>query len=181
MSRLLLGVGASASIHKACDLASGLSQKGHEVRVLETAHGAQLVSPQLFEALTGRPAALSEFGPQRQGAMDHIELARWAQAFVYAPVTAAGLSRLAAGAADDLIGTVILALAPQLPRLLCPAMNPTMYAHPAVVRNLAQCVEDGWQHMEPAPGRLACDEHGVGRLPEVSAILARVEKLLEGA
>lgn len=178
MSCILLAVGASASIHKACDLASKLSQAGHEVRVLQTAHAAQLVSPQLFEALTGQAGAVSEFGDERKGGMDHIELARWAQAMVYAPVTAAGLARLAAGAADDLIGTVALAIGPNVPRLVCPAMNPVMYAHPAVVRNVAQCVDDGWQLMDPVAGRLACDEDGVGRLPEVPDILARIAELL---
>ncbi|MFT7486297.1 MAG: phosphopantothenoylcysteine decarboxylase/phosphopantothenate--cysteine ligase [Candidatus Paceibacteria bacterium] len=178
MTCILLGVGASASIHKACDLASQLTQAGHNVRVIQTMHAAELVSPQLFEALTGQAGAVSEFGDARKQGMDHIELARWAEAFVYAPITAAGLARLAQGAADDLASTIVLALDPKLPKLLCPAMNPVMYAHPAVGRNIARCVQDGWQLMEPVNGRLACDEEGVGRLPEVPDIVARVNELI---
>jgi len=178
MSRLLLAVSASAAIHKACDLASKLTQAGHEVRVLQTSNAARLVAPQLFQALTGQSARVSEFGDEREGGMDHISLAHWAQAMVFAPVTAAALARLANGSGADLISTVALAMKRDVPRLLCPAMNPTMYSHPAVQRNVTRCCEDGWQLMVPAAGRLACDEEGPGRLPEVPEILDRVGELL---
>ena len=88
MSRVLLGVSASVALYKACDLASRLTQEGHEVRTVLTARAAELLSPQLFEAVTGQPAATSEFGPSRRGAMDHIELARWAELLLVAPCTA---------------------------------------------------------------------------------------------
>lgn len=180
MSRLLLGACASAAIHKACDLASKLTQEGHEVRTVLTERAAELVSPQLFEALTGEAARTSEFGAAREGGMDHIELARWAELLVVAPATAGTVGRLAQGLADDLLSTLALALEPAVPRLLCPAMNPVMYAHPAVRRNLEQLVEDGWQLLEPEAGRLACEEHGQGRLPEVSRIQERIRELLPG-
>ena len=77
-----------------------------------------------------------------------------------------------------LLSTVALVLAPSTPRLLVPAMNPTMYAHPAVQRNLAQCLADGWQLVEPSEGRLACEEEGRGRLPEVPELVARISELL---
>jgi phosphopantothenoylcysteine decarboxylase/phosphopantothenate--cysteine ligase len=179
VSRLVLGVSASAAIFKACDLASKLTQEGHEVRALLTPNATRLVSLQLFEALTGQPAAASEWGAERRGGMDHITLARWAEVFVFAPATASSIARLAAGMADDLIGTLALALSPKTPRLLCPAMNPVMYAHPSVRRNLIRLCEDGWQVMEPESGRLACEDEGRGRLPEVAAILARVRELLD--
>lgn len=178
MSRVLLAVSASAALHKACDLASKLTQEGHEVRALMTRNAAKLISPQLFEAMTAQPAQVSEYGEERSGGMDHITLARWGEFVVYAPATAGALARLATGDASDLIGTVVLALRPGTPRLLCPAMNPTMYVHPAVQRNLDQCREDGWQVLEPGSGRLACDEEGQGRLPEVPEILERVRELL---
>jgi phosphopantothenoylcysteine decarboxylase/phosphopantothenate--cysteine ligase len=178
VSRVLLGVCASAAIFKACDLASKLCQEGHEVRVLSTANAARLVSPQLFEAITGQPASVSEWDDEREGGMDHISLARWAEVLVLAPATAATIARLASGVADDLIGTVALALPPAVPRLVCPAMNPVMYAHPALQRNLARMVEDGWQLLEPSSGRVACEDDGPGRLPEVPEILRTVRQLL---
>lgn len=178
MTRILLGVSASAAIHKSCDLASKLTQEGHEVRALLTQRASELVSPQLFQALTGQPAMHSEFGKARTAGMDHIDLARWGKLFVLAPATASTIGRLANGLAEDLLGTVSLALPPKTPRLLCPAMNPTMYAQPAVQRNIEQLVEDGWQLMDPESGRLACEDEGAGRLPEVARIQERIRELI---
>ena len=87
-------------------------------------------------------------------------------------------ARLALGIADDLVTTVSLAIAAGTPRLACPAMNPTMLGHPAVRRNIATLVEDGWEVMEPGEGHVACGEEGSGRLPEPAEILARVGELL---
>lgn len=177
MTRIILAVSASAAIHKSCDLASKLTQEGNDVRTLLTRRAAELVAPQLFQALTGQPAATTEFGANRAAGMDHIDFARWGEIFVFAPATAGSIGRLAAGLAEDLIGTVSLALAPQVPKLLCPAMNPNMYVHPAVKRNIAQLVEDGWQLMKPERGRLACEDEGEGRLPEVARIQERIREL----
>ncbi len=180
MSRVLLCTSASVAIHKACDLASKLSQAGHELRTLLTPTAAELVAPQLFEALSGGPALSDEFSDERNTAIDHIDCARWAELVVVAPCTADLAARLAVGMADDLVTTTVLALEPGIPRLLCPAMNPTMLTHPTVQRNLATLRGDGWQVMESESGLTACGESGVGRLPEPTAILARVEELLGG-
>jgi len=178
MSHLLLGVSGSVSVYKACDLASKLSQAGHTVRTVMTTHAAELVSPQLFEAVTGQAPCVDEFSEERQGAMDHIELARDAELFLVAPMTGNLAARLAHGLADDLVSTVSLALGADVPRLACPAMNPTMLDHPAVRRNLARLVEDGWELMEPGSGKMACGDEGLGRLPEPNEIFARVAELL---
>jgi phosphopantothenoylcysteine decarboxylase/phosphopantothenate--cysteine ligase len=176
MSRVLLACGASAALHKACDLASTLAQDGHHVRCLLTLRAAELVRPQLFEALTGEPAFVTEFGEARRAGMDHIELARWGEAFLVAPATADLVARLALGLADDLVTTVALALDPRVPRLLCPAMNPHMLAAPPVARHLAQLGRDGWTVVEAAAGRLACGDEGRGRLAEPAEIAARLRE-----
>jgi phosphopantothenoylcysteine decarboxylase/phosphopantothenate--cysteine ligase len=175
---ILLAAGASAALHKSCDLASKLAQEGHAVRVVLTPRAAQLVSPQLFEAVTGEPAFTDEFGPARRGAMDHIELARWAQALVVAPCPADLVSRLALGMADDLVTTVALALAPKVPKLVCPAMNPHMLAAAPVQRNLEQLRRDGWRVLEPGAGHMACGDEGRGRLSEPAEILAALAEIL---
>ena len=176
MTRILLAAGASAALHKACDLASTLAQDGHQVRCLLTPRAAELVRPQLFEALTGEPASVTEFGDARRAGMDHIDLARWAQAFVVAPATADLIARLALGLADDLVTTVALVLPPEVPRLLCPAMNPRMLAAPPIERHLAQLGRDGWQVIEAGDGRLACGDEGRGRLAEPAEIAARLRQ-----
>lgn len=181
MTRVLLGVSASVALYKACDLASKLTQRGDEVRCVLTPNAARLVSPQLFEAVSGRPAAVSEFGDEREGAMDHIDLARWAEALVVAPATASTLGRLANGLAEDLLSTVSLAADPaRVKRMVAPAMNPVMYASAPVQRNLARVVEDGWRLCEPDSGRVACEDVGPGRLAEPERIAEELSALLEG-
>ena len=178
MARILLGAAASVALYKACDLASKLSQAGHAVRAVLTARAAALVAPQLFEAVTGEPAFTDEFGATRRGAMDHIELARWAELVLVAPCSADLAARLALGLGDDLVTTVALALPAGTQRILAPAMNPNMLAHPAVARNLARLREDGWEVLEPDAGPMACGDEGPGRLPEPARIAARVAERL---
>jgi phosphopantothenoylcysteine decarboxylase/phosphopantothenate--cysteine ligase len=88
------------------------------------------------------------------------------------------LSRLALGLADDLVTTVALALPAEVPRLLCPAMNPHMWSAAPVVRNLERLRADGWRVLEPGSGHLACGVRGPGRLGEPAEILAAIRELL---
>ena len=177
MSNVLLCASASVAVYKACDLASKLTQAGHRVRTVLTPAAAKLVSPQLFEAVTGEPAAVDEFGADRRGAMDHIDLARFAQVAVVAPATADVIGRIAHGLAGDLVTTALLALRPDVPRLLCPAMNPDMLTAPPVRRNLATLADDGWLVVEPDEGHVACGEAGRGRLADPQHIVERVAEV----
>jgi len=178
VSRILLASGASAALHKACDLASKLTQEGHAVRAVLTPRASELIRPQLFEALTGEPAWVTEFGDGRRAAMDHVDLARWAEVFCVAPCSADLMARLALGLGGDLVGTVSLALEPAVQRLLCPAMNPTMYASAPVRRHLHMLREDGWRVLEPTEGHMACGEEGAGRMVEPVEIIAAIGDLL---
>ncbi len=177
---MLLGCSASAALHKGADLASKLTQAGHQVRVVLTARAAELVAPQLFEALTGEPAQVSEFGPGRRGAMDHIALSQWAELIVLAPAGADLIGQLANGLAPDLLTTSVLATPLAVPRLIAPSMNPNMLAHPAVVRNLARLADDGWRIVEPGEGHMACGVSGRGRMAEPAQLLASVAEVLGG-
>jgi phosphopantothenoylcysteine decarboxylase/phosphopantothenate--cysteine ligase len=178
VTNVLLGAGASAALHKACDLASKLAQDGHAVRSVLTPRAAELVSPQLFEALTGEAAMVSEFGHERRSAMDHIELAKWADLFVVAPAPADLVSRLALGLAGDLLTTVALALPREVPRLLAPAMNPAMWSAFPIARHAETLRGDGWRILEPDDGHMACGDAGTGRMPEPEAIRAAIAEVL---
>lgn len=181
MSRVLLAASASVAVYKACDLASKLSQEGHQVRALLTPRAAELVSPQLFEAVTGEPAWVDEFNASRRGAMDHIDLADWAELFLVAPATADLVARLALGLGGDLVGTVALALGPDVPRLVAPAMNPRMLAAPPLLRHLEALRGDGWRLIEPGEGHMACGDEGRGRLAEPVDIVRIVGESLREA
>ena len=179
MSRIVLGCAASAALHKGADLASKLTQAGHEVRCVLTSHAAQLIAPQHFEALTGQPASVGEFAGERRTAMDHIDLSEWAELLLFAPASANLIGSLAHGLGPDLVATVALATPADVPRVLCPAMNPHMLANPAVARNLDQLREDGWQVVEPGEGHMACGVKGRGRLAEPLDIVERVQAILQ--
>jgi phosphopantothenoylcysteine decarboxylase/phosphopantothenate--cysteine ligase len=174
---VLLCAGASVAIYKACDLASKLAQDGHAVKCVLTPAAAKLVSPQLFEAVSGEPAFVEEFGDARRGAMDHIALTDWGELLLVAPASADLVARLALGLAGDLVGTVALAWHADRPRLLCPAMNPNMLAAGPIARHLETLRGDGWSLMEPEEGHMACGVSGKGRLPEPEAIRRRLTEL----
>lgn len=178
MARIVLGSGASVAVYKACDLASKLTQAGHEVRAVLTPRAATLINPQLFEAVTGQPAAVDEFGSDRRGAMDHIELSSWAEVLFIAPCSAGLLSRLALGLADDLLCTVALALPAGRLRVLAPAMNPNMLSAAPIQRHLATLRGDGWHVLEPGVGHMACGVDGKGRLPEPADLVQTLAQLL---
>lgn len=179
MADLLLCASASVSIYKSCDLASKLAQAGHRVRAVLTSNAAKLVSTQLFEAVTGEPASMSEWEGHRRAAMDHIDLARFAEIVVVAPCSADLAGRLAHGLADDLVTTTVLATRAGIPKLLCPAMNPNMLAQPAVQRNFAQLESDGWTIVASGAGHMACGDDGEGRLAEPVEIQAAVDRALD--
>ena len=181
MARILLACGASAALYKSCDLASKLTQAGHQVRAVLTPNAAKLVAPQLFEAVSGEPAQVDEFGPERRGAMDHIELAKWGELLLVSPASASLLTRLAHGIGSDLVGTVALAFDSRKPRLVCPAMNPVMFDARPVQRALSLLREDGWEVLEPESGHMACGDEGKGRLVEPQRIVERVSARLARA
>ncbi len=178
MTRILLGCGASAAIHKAADLASKLKAAGHEVTAVLTPRADQLVSAHLFEALTGHRAHVHEFGDGRMEAMDHINLAQACELLLVAPATADLLGRLANGLATDLLTTMALAIPAGVPRVLVPAMNPHMWAQPAVARNLATLAGDGWRVVQPETGEMACGDVGPGRFPEPADLISGLADLL---
>jgi phosphopantothenoylcysteine decarboxylase / phosphopantothenate---cysteine ligase len=134
------------------------------------------VGPVTFEALTGRPVHTDLFEAGR--ALDHIALAKGADAIVVAPATADFLARMAHGFADDLLTACLLAT--DAPVLLVPAMNDRMWANRQTQRNVAHLRELGHYIVEPDEGPLAAGEgSGPGRMPEPEAILAHVGRLLE--
>jgi phosphopantothenoylcysteine decarboxylase/phosphopantothenate--cysteine ligase len=172
--QIVLGVSASAACYKACTLASRLTQEGFTVDVVLTPHAAQLIAPRLFSALTGRPALVDEFAAESSEAMAHIALADRAALLLVAPATAATIAKFAHAQADDLLSTLALALRPETPRWIAPAMNPRMFLHPGVQENLRTLAAQGWRQLEPEAGWLACGDRGPGRMLEPEQIAALV-------
>ena len=174
--RIVLGVTGGIASYKSAWLARLLALDGAEVDVVMTRAATEFVGPVTFEALTGRPVHTALIAAGH--ALDHIRLARAAQAIVVAPATADFLARAAGGHADDLLTAMLLAA--EAPVLLVPAMNDRMWAHPQTRRNVAHLRELGYAVLEPDTGMLAAGEgSGPGRMPEPETIHAHVARLVE--
>ncbi len=166
--RLLLGVSGGIAAYKAAYLASRLVQQGHEIQVVMSQAATEFVQPLTFSALTKRSVVLSAAeDPSRP--LGHVELARWADVLLCVPATANLLARLAAGRGDDLLSLIYLGF--RGPRLFAPAMEPEMWSHPAVQRNVKQLTEDGVFWVGPKYGRMASGLQGEGRLAEPEEII----------
>jgi phosphopantothenoylcysteine decarboxylase/phosphopantothenate--cysteine ligase len=174
--RILLGVTGGIASYKTAWLARLLAKAGADVDVVMTRAATEFVSAITFEALTGRPVHTELFAAG--GALDHIKLARAADAVIVAPATADFLARAAHGMADDLLTACLLAT--EAPVLLVPAMNDRMWAHAQTRRNVALLIETGYEILDPDEGMLAAGEgSGPGRMPEPETIFARAARLLE--
>jgi phosphopantothenoylcysteine decarboxylase len=171
--RLLVGVTGGIAAYKTAALVSRLVQAGAWVQVVMTHAATQLVGPKTFEALTGRPVLLEQFGP---GAHPHIEPAESAELFCVAPATANILAKAAHGLADDLLSTLLLSF--HGPLLMAPAMNCYMWEKAAVQRNVQQLRDDGVILIDPEEGHLSCGMQGVGRMAEPETIFRAIAALL---
>lgn len=169
MKRVLLIVGGGIAAYKACELVRLLKKEGHQVTPVLTKGGEHFVTPMALAALSQSPVHTSLWDLKDEVEMGHIELSRAADFVLVCPATADLLAKMAAGLADDLATTLLLAT--DKPVVVAPAMNVRMWEHPATRRNVAQLKADGVAVIDPDEGEMACGEYGPGRLPEPEAIL----------
>ncbi len=169
-ARILVGVSGGIAAYKAVVLVRRLVEAGVEVRVVMTEAATHFVTPLSFQAVSGHPVRITLLDAEAESGMDHIALARWADAVVIAPASADLMARLAAGMADDLLTT--LCLATEAPVHLAPAMNRQMWAHPATQANRDTLLARGVTLLGPDAGAQACGETGAGRMLEPEAIAA---------
>jgi phosphopantothenoylcysteine decarboxylase/phosphopantothenate--cysteine ligase len=177
--RILLIVCGGIAAYKTLDLVRRLRERGAGVRCILTRAGAEFVTPLSLAALTGDKVYGELFSLTDEAEMGHIELSRDADLLVVAPATADIMARMAAGLADDLAATALLAT--DKPVLIAPAMNVRMWTHPATQRNLARLLADGVRVVGPGEGEMACGEFGPGRMAEPAEILAAIGGAFAGA
>ena len=166
---ILLGISGGIAAFKAVELLRELRRLGAEVQVVMTASAQAFITPLTLQALSGRPVRSALFDAEAEDAMGHIELARWADYLLIVPASAHCLAKLAHGLADDLLST--LALVVNVPVLVCPAMNHSMWEHPATQANCALLTQRGLVLVGPREGLQACGEFGFGRLSDVAEML----------
>lgn len=177
--RILLIIGGGIAAYKSCELVRLLRKDGASVRCVVTASGQKFVTPMTLAALSEDKVYTDLFDLKDEAEMGHIQLSRQADLVVVAPATADLMAKMAAGIADDLATTLLLAT--DKPVLAVPAMNVRMWNHPATQRNIAQLRADGITVMQPDEGPMACGEFGPGRLPEPSAIAEAIRVQLNPA
>lgn len=171
---IVLGISGGIAAYKAAALCSKLVQAGATVRVIMTESAAKFITPLTLQTLSRHPVYLDTFDEFDPAVVSHINLADSADLVIIAPATANILAKMAAGLADDMLSTTLLATT--APVLVAPAMNVHMYAHPAVERNMELLAERGVKFVEPGTGQLACGYVGKGRLAEPEEIVRAAQQ-----
>ena len=174
--RILLIIGGGIAAYKACELVRLIRKGGGSVRCVLTEGAQHFVTPMSLAALSEQEVHTSLWDLKNETEMGHIQLSREADLVVLCPATADLMAKMAAGIADDLATTLLLAT--DKPVLAVPAMNVRMWLHAATQRNVARLRADGVTILDPDDGAMACGEFGPGRLPEPPFIWSEMEKLL---
>jgi phosphopantothenoylcysteine decarboxylase/phosphopantothenate--cysteine ligase len=173
---ILLIVSGGIAAYKALELVRLLNRQNCKVTCVLTKSGAQFVTPLSLQAISGQKLYTDLFSLNDDNEMGHIELSRAADLVVVVPATADILAKMAAGIADDLATTLLLATDKRV--LVAPAMNVRMWQHPATEANMATLAKRGVIVLAPDVGSMACGEYGPGRLPEPPFILAAIAQAL---
>lgn len=174
--RVLLVIGGGIAAYKTLELIRQLQERGAGVRAILTEAGTQFVTPLSVASLTADQVYQNLFDLTQESEMGHIVLSRSADLVVVAPATADLIAKMAAGIANDLATTALLATDKRV--LIAPAMNVKMWEHKATQRNIEQLKADGIAVVGPNVGELADGEFGAGRLAEPEEIVVAIEKLL---
>lgn len=174
--KIVLGITGGIAAYKAAGLTRLLVTRGAAVKVIMTRNAAEFITPLTLQTLSGNPVYREMFSPWDHEELAHIALADFADVFVVAPATANVIGKVAAGIADDLLTTTIMAT--KAPVLFCPGMNDVMLASAVVQENLQMLAARGYFLLEPGYGGLACKTEGAGRLPEREEILEEIERIL---
>ncbi|MFA4842624.1 MAG: flavoprotein [Candidatus Omnitrophota bacterium] len=171
---IILGVTASIAIYKACDILRRLQEAGFAVTVVMTEEAKELISPIVFESLSGNKVYSELFARGTSWEVEHIGLADKAALVLIAPATANIIGKIACGICDDLLTCVVAAT--KAPVLIAPAMNESMYRNKITQENIKKLKSFGYRFIEPREGRLACGKVGLGCLAEAETIVKGVKR-----
>ena len=176
---IALGVCGGIAAYKAVEVLRGLQRAGCVVRVAMTKRACEFVQPLTFRALSGSHVVVDDYAPDNPDPIAHITFSQTVDLLIVAPATANIIAKFANGVADDFLSSTYLACS--APVLIAPAMNTTMWEHPATQRNLERLRADGAHIMEPDAGEMACGTIGPGRLSEPERIVAAALEILKGS
>lgn len=176
--RVALGISGGIAAYKAAEILRGLQRAGCIVRVAMTKRACEFITPLTFRALSGSHVVVDDYAPDNPDPIAHITFSQSVDLLLIAPATANIIAKFANGVADDFLTSTYLAS--NAPVIVAPAMNTTMWNHPATQRNLVQLRSDGVHVVEPDAGEMACGTIGPGRLSEPERIVAAALEILRG-
>ena len=174
--RVALGISGGIAAYKAAEILRGLQRAGCVVRVAMTKRACEFITPLTFRALSGAHVIVDDYAPDNPDPIAHITFSQSVDLFLVAPATANIIAKFANGVADDFLTSTYLAATS--PVLVAPAMNTTMWNHPATQRNLNRLRADGVRVVEPDAGEMACGTVGPGRLSDPEMIVAAALQIL---
>ena len=171
---VVIGVTGGIAAYKTPNLVSMLVKAGYTVDVIMTENAGNFITPNTFEALTGRRCITDTFDRSHSFEIEHISLADKADCFMIAPCTANVIGKIACGIADDMLTTTIMAC--KCKKIIVPAMNTNMYENPIVQENMDKLARFGYEIVEADEGRLACGAVGKGKMPSPEILFEYIEK-----
>lgn len=172
---VVVGVSGGIAVYKAAYLVSALKKRGYDVHVIMTKNALKFISELTFETISGNAAITDTFERKDSYDVKHVSIAKKADMFIVAPATANVLGKVAAGIADDMLTTTLLAS--KCPVMFAPAMNTAMYQDTATQKNLDVLKQRGYYIMDTGEGMLACGDSGQGRMKEPNEIIAFADDL----
>lgn len=173
---ILLGVTASISAYKACDLITDLRKLGHEVTVVMTKDAHHFITPLTLQSFAGREVITDFFSIEGRVKPIHIELAKKSDLILIAPASADIIAKISHGMADDVLTCTVLAST--APVVIAPAMNEKMLANSFTQENLKRVKDRGMKIVDPIHGHLVCSDEGMGHLAENASIIKAVQGIL---
>ncbi|MFW5787807.1 MAG: bifunctional phosphopantothenoylcysteine decarboxylase/phosphopantothenate--cysteine ligase CoaBC [Halanaerobiales bacterium] len=172
-NNIVLGITGGIAAYKMAQVASTLTKRNYNVKVVMTESAAEFIKPLTFRSLTGNPVNIDLFSPPEHHDIKHVSLAKWADVILIAPATANFIGKIAGGIADDLLTTIVMATTAT--KMIAPAMNVNMLNNPIVRENIDYLQDKEYQIITPESGYLACGDRGEGRLPEPQNLVELIE------
>lgn len=176
--KIILGITASIAAYKSAMIVRLLIKEGAEVQVIMTPMAKEFVTPLTLSTLSGNPVLIDFFSGDDGTWNSHVNLGRWADIMLIAPLTACTMGKMANGIADNLL--IATYLSARYPVMLAPAMDLDMFNHPSTQKNLEILRSYGNVIIEPAVGELASGLSGKGRMEEPEFIVKKISEFLAG-
>jgi len=175
-TNIILAVCAGAAIYKSCDLLRRLKDKGYCVTVVMSREARELISPLLFQSLSGNKVYCEMFATTDDYEIEHVSLAQKADLVLIVPATANVIAKIACGICDDLVSCTVCAT--RAPVLIAPAMNENMYRNRITQENIGKLKSLGYKFVGPIKGRLVNGRLGLGHLADVAEIVKEAGRVL---